>query len=363
MKNRKKSIHEINAFLFIIFLIYSFVAHISVIFACAGYFANNSRARIIALDQKVKVPYAQFVSLSGRRGNTYDRSKINLKADIDKIKNFFSQNINKIKGYYNSEKIRLDESKQIAMESLKNEEAKKSRSSIDLNESIELIADISVRAVKSLKEFKLADKKMTRGVKVKAKQKAAEPGSKKNTASRHVFKKKIIDKEKTAKKTPLTNNLYDDNSAAAQAFDDSAAGFDSKGAAPDANTVRVFGNMSGNETKGDKMAGAPHGDMDTSIEASEMDIFKSIVRKKISSKIKYPENFRRRGIEGTIRIKFEIVAGGMLDNIEILESSGNSDIDSAALEALKSAQPFVPFPCKVKQNIAFSIPLRYKLRR
>ena len=363
MKKRKKSIHEINAFLFIIFLIYSLLAHISVIFACAGYFSNNSRARLIALDQKVKVPYAQFVSLSGRRGNTYDRSKINLKADIDKIKNFFSQSANKIKGYYNSEKIRFDESKQIEMESLKNEDATKSRSSIDLNKNIELIADISARTLKSLKECKPADKKIMRGAKAEAKLEAAEPGSKKNIAGRHVFKKKAIVKEKMTKKTPLTNNLYDDNSKAAPTFHDSAAGFDSEGAKPDENTVRVFGNMSGNETKGDKMAGAPHGDMNPSIEASEMDIFKSIVRKKISSKIKYPENFRRRGIEGTIRVKFEIVAGGMLDNIEILESSGNPDIDSAALEALKSAQPFVPFPRKVKKSIAFLIPLSYKLRR
>ncbi|HOD43117.1 MAG TPA: TonB family protein, partial [Candidatus Wallbacteria bacterium] len=152
-----------------------------------------------------------------------------------------------------------------------------------------------------------------------------------------------------------------DESAETRPAENGAAG--PSGDPANAGAEKVFGNMSGNDTEGEKLAGAPHGEADAAIEASNIDIFKSVVREKIMSNVRYPERCRRLEAEGTVRLKFEITPGGGIAGIEVADSSGCEEIDEAAVEAVKAARPFTPFPDGVNKNIAFSIPLNYKLRR
>ena len=69
--------HEINAFLFAILLVYSLVLHASAVAAFSLYLER--RPECLELSGKLKIPYSPIVSLTGRKGNTYDRSKINAK--------------------------------------------------------------------------------------------------------------------------------------------------------------------------------------------------------------------------------------------------------------------------------------------
>ncbi len=374
---RKISAYKINASMFIIFLLYSFFLHVSIIFAGAAYFMNNSTLRPAALDQKVKIPYAQFVSLTGRKGNTYDRSKLNIKADIDKIKSFFSKNSGKIKKYYDFEKKILSSNTSFRHAFLekndKNSEIQNVR--VALSEKMNFAAISIMEIFKKINKRDSKDKKKDNVIKKeniiknntssKNKLLAGAPVIKqaKKKVNKAAMRKKIVNK----KSGGMNIKSYEGGSYSSDFFPDKTfnepAGKSEVTAAYNENSVLVFGNMSGTQNTGDKLAGAPNGEMDASIEASEIDIFKSIVRKKISSKIEYPQKFRRLEIEGTVRIDFEIMPDGAIGRIEITESSGNSEVDFEALRALKSAQPFVPFPRKVNQNIAFSIPLSYKLRR
>lgn len=49
----------------------------------------------------------------------------------------------------------------------------------------------------------------------------------------------------------------------------------------------------------------------------------------------YPASARRRGIEGTVRLAVDISASGRVENVRIRLSSGNADLDRAALEAVQ----------------------------
>ncbi|HNY12671.1 MAG TPA: energy transducer TonB [Candidatus Wallbacteria bacterium] len=348
----KKTPSAINGNLFIIFLIYSITVHVSTVIACTGYFGKNFRAVALALDKKVKIPYAQTVSLTGRKGNSYDRSKINVKADLDKLKSFFSENLKGFKGYI-EEKQNADLAKQALNKKIESRLIEKTNSDLDLKEKMTYASARVEKIVRAMKNYKPVEKPLSVNKNV---------SFKKAVSARKTVIENKGGKPGGSKKENI-KKFVEAETEDFKAGNASATAFRSNGLKPDANMNEVFGNMSGNEIEGDGVAGAPHGEMDPSIEASKIDIFKSIVSEKIMGNLKYPERCRRFDIEGTARLKFEIRPGGMLDNVEITGSSGNDEIDGSALDAVKRAQPFIPFPAEIKKNITFSIPLVYKIRR
>ena len=48
-----------------------------------------------------------------------------------------------------------------------------------------------------------------------------------------------------------------------------------------------------------------------------------------------------------VKVRFKILNNGQLDSYEILNSSGVTEVDKAAVQALKSASPFKPFPQEI----------------
>jgi len=48
----------------------------------------------------------------------------------------------------------------------------------------------------------------------------------------------------------------------------------------------------------------------------------------------YPENLRRRNIEGAVAVRIIVGADGLVENVEILQSSGYEEMDAAATEAV-----------------------------
>ncbi len=49
--------------------------------------------------------------------------------------------------------------------------------------------------------------------------------------------------------------------------------------------------------------------------------------------VTYPESMRSIGAEGTVRIRFYVSADGAIERLEILQSSGYAELDSAAMQA------------------------------
>ena len=64
--------------------------------------------------------------------------------------------------------------------------------------------------------------------------------------------------------------------------------------------------------------------------------------------LNYPRAARRRGMSGNPVVEVAIRADGGLADIRIVRSSGYGEIDRAALEILRIAAPFDPFPTEVR---------------
>lgn len=68
------------------------------------------------------------------------------------------------------------------------------------------------------------------------------------------------------------------------------------------------------------------------------------VKRKVEAVWRYPEIAKERGISGRLKIAFTIGKDGKIDNKVLLQSSGYSFLDDAAMKALKDASPLAPFP-------------------
>lgn len=68
------------------------------------------------------------------------------------------------------------------------------------------------------------------------------------------------------------------------------------------------------------------------------------LKEKIESIWVYPEEARRKGIYGDLKIRFTIKKNGMLSSIELVRTSGHKMLDEAAMKALKDGEPYWPLP-------------------
>ena len=85
------------------------------------------------------------------------------------------------------------------------------------------------------------------------------------------------------------------------------------------------------------------------------------VRRRIQESIQYPTSARRRGLKGTVNLEILIRADGAISAVSVAGSSSHSELDEAAVEAVRSLapQPFPaglkPRPLKVKLPIVFDL--------
>lgn len=60
--------------------------------------------------------------------------------------------------------------------------------------------------------------------------------------------------------------------------------------------------------------------------------------------LNYPDSARRQKLYGSLRLLVSILPNGTIQKTEILESSGHSVLDQAALDIVALASPYEPFP-------------------
>jgi protein TonB len=83
----------------------------------------------------------------------------------------------------------------------------------------------------------------------------------------------------------------------------------------------------------------------------------SYIKDMIEKRITYPQNARRMGWKGKVKVSFIITSSGEVRGITIIQSSGYRILDSNVIEAVKDASPF-PKPPVEAQII---IPIVYSL--
>ena len=66
--------------------------------------------------------------------------------------------------------------------------------------------------------------------------------------------------------------------------------------------------------------------------------------------LNYPAEARRRKLYGSLRLMVAILPDGSLREVELLESSGHRVLDDAAVQIVKLASPFAPFPDELRET-------------
>lgn len=72
------------------------------------------------------------------------------------------------------------------------------------------------------------------------------------------------------------------------------------------------------------------------------------LKRKIEAVWVYPQHAARSGIGGTLMLEFVIAKNGKLEALNLLDSSGHEILDQSALNAIKTAAPYNPFPPSVR---------------
>lgn len=74
------------------------------------------------------------------------------------------------------------------------------------------------------------------------------------------------------------------------------------------------------------------------------------IKQLIHQRWEYPELAKRYGFQGKLILEFTITAGGEVEQLRLVRTSGYHILDDAALMAVKAAAPFPPIPNWVKPN-------------
>ncbi|MEW5839278.1 MAG: energy transducer TonB [Pseudomonadota bacterium] len=92
------------------------------------------------------------------------------------------------------------------------------------------------------------------------------------------------------------------------------------------------------------------------------DAYKALLRNRVDAHKQYPRLSRRMGEEGRVVVEFSVSASGEVSGLRIKSGSGSERLDEAALQAVRDAAPFPPFPEGVRRTEwSFSLPLVFSL--
>jgi TonB family protein len=91
--------------------------------------------------------------------------------------------------------------------------------------------------------------------------------------------------------------------------------------------------------------------------------YTSVLKERILSHWTYPQSARNNLIEGDLLIVFRLDRGGNLIDCTLVRPSGHEILDTCALEAVRSASPFPPFPeTMTVQFLSINASFAYQLR-
>ena len=90
-----------------------------------------------------------------------------------------------------------------------------------------------------------------------------------------------------------------------------------------------------------------------------------LVLTRLQRAIVYPRRALRREIEGVVTVEMVLAANGTLRTVRLLETSGSTILDDAALKLVRRVAPFPAVPKDLSpggQDIAFKTPIQYQLQ-
>lgn len=98
------------------------------------------------------------------------------------------------------------------------------------------------------------------------------------------------------------------------------------------------------------------------VAAADLDAYYEAVRLRIEREKRYPVVARRRQIEGRVTLDFSLGSQGELRACKVVKSSGNQELDRAALEAVQRAAPFPAPPAGLgKRGVRMALVVAFEL--
>jgi protein TonB len=86
------------------------------------------------------------------------------------------------------------------------------------------------------------------------------------------------------------------------------------------------------------------------------------LRDRIEELKRYPPMARMNSWQGKVVLKFVVRDDGTVENLEVVQSSGHSVLDEAAMETIRRASP-LPLKHELgKPRVTFQFPISYTLR-
>ncbi len=90
--------------------------------------------------------------------------------------------------------------------------------------------------------------------------------------------------------------------------------------------------------------------------------YQDSVKQKIQEERRYPRWALRLGREGAVKISFILLSSGEIKDIRLIGSSGINELDAEAMDAIKRASPFLPFPDNFeKSELQFEIDIVFRI--
>ena len=107
--------------------------------------------------------------------------------------------------------------------------------------------------------------------------------------------------------------------------------------------------------------GSPQG-AETGLGEGELARYGAGMRNRLMRHLGYPPKAQRQGIEGTVLVLVRVHRNGRLAGApEVVESSGNAELDAAALRCVAAAAPFQALPGGAAALTEFTLPVRFAL--
>ena len=86
--------------------------------------------------------------------------------------------------------------------------------------------------------------------------------------------------------------------------------------------------------------------------------YPGLIQSRVTRAARYPG--KAKGVDGEARVSFTVGADGRVLKIALAQSTGNAELDGAALAAVERAAPFPPIPADAgRQSWSFTVPLYF----
>ncbi len=94
--------------------------------------------------------------------------------------------------------------------------------------------------------------------------------------------------------------------------------------------------------------------------SDDMTVWQKQVERQVVERQTYPQYLINRGVEGSVKLRVDVAANGLVTNTRLLQSSGNEELDEEAL--LMAADLTLPQLPEGKDSFTLVLPLKYAIK-